>query len=79
MPEHAHAHEAAGHAALANGHVVANGLAVGPNDENCNMQIKETLGNGTAVAVNVAAEHADTALHEAEEAAEKEYKVYPER
>jgi len=72
MPDHAH--EAAAHVVVAaNG-----GLLLGPNDENCNMQIKETTGNGTAV--SVVAEHGgDATLHEAEEAAEKEYKVYPER
>jgi hypothetical protein len=71
MPDHGH--EAAGHVVVANG-----GGLLGLNDENCNMQIKETKANGTAVAVNTAVEHLDT-LHEAEEAGEKVYTVYTER
>ncbi len=74
MPDHAH--EAGGHVVVAAGG--GGGLLLGPNDENCNMQIKETTGNGTAVSVG--ADGGDAALHEAEEeAAEKEYKIYPER
>ena len=73
MPDHVHEPGLV----VANG-VVANGL-LGPNDENCNMQIKETTGNGTAVAVNPAADLAADTQHEDGEAGEKEYKVYKER
>jgi hypothetical protein len=73
MPDHVHE---PGHVVTAG---VANGL-LGPNDENCNMQIKETTGNGTAVAVNPAADHAAAAAQDEDgEAGEKVYTVYTER